>query len=168
MNADGTFDGYENDRRTSKNAWCSELKKCRQNGTVQRIHQKIQDLTNISQMNSEDFQILKYEVGEFYREHHDYIDHQKDRQNGPRILTVFLYLSDVEEGGGTAFSHLKHTVHPRKGRALLWPSVLNSNPSRSDGRMMHEALEVIKGTKYAANAWIHLYDNVTPTRLGCT
>ena len=168
MNADGTFDGYENDRRTSKNAWCSELKKCRQNETVQRIHSKIQDLTNISQMNSEDLQILKYEEGEFYRKHHDYINHQRDRQNGPRILTVFLYLSDVEEGGGTAFPDLMHTIHPRKGRALLWPSVLNSDPSSSDDRMMHEALEVIKGKKYAANAWIHLYDNVTLTRIGCT
>jgi hypothetical protein len=28
---------------------------------------------------------------------------------GPRILTFFLYLSDVEEGGETAFPDLGHT-----------------------------------------------------------
>ena len=43
--------------------------------------------------NMEDFQMLKYEVGEFYRHtHHDYIGHQKDRNCGPRILTICLYL----------------------------------------------------------------------------
>ena len=32
---------------------------------------------------------------------------------------------------------------------------------------MHEALEVLKGTKFAANAWIHLYNSVEATKQGC-
>jgi hypothetical protein len=35
--------------------------------------------------------------------HHDYIEHDIERPQGVRILTVFLYLNDVEEGGGTNF-----------------------------------------------------------------
>ena len=35
----------------------------------------------------------------------------------------------------------------------MWPSVKNDNPDLTDGRMFHEAKEVIKGTKYAANHW---------------
>jgi hypothetical protein len=69
---------------------------------------------NIPPENSEDLQILKYEVGQFYNTHHDYIPHQKDRQCGPRILTFFLYLSDVEAGGGTDFPDLGITVNPKR------------------------------------------------------
>jgi tRNA nucleotidyltransferase (CCA-adding enzyme) len=36
------------------------------------------------------------------KSHHDYIAHNIDRQQGVRILTVFLYLNDVVGGGGTS------------------------------------------------------------------
>jgi len=101
------------------------------------------------------------------RTHHDYIPHQRDRQCGPRILTFFLYLSDVEAGGGTNFPQLDLTIEAKRGRALLWPSVLNSEPMAKDGRMMHQALEVLEGTKFAANGWIHMYDYLTPQQNGC-
>lgn len=102
------------------------------------------------------------------RTHHDYIPHQADRQCGPRILTFFLYLSDVDAGGGTNFPKLDLTVEPKRGRALLWPSVLNSDPMAQDGRMDHQALEVTAGTKFAANGWIHMYDYMTPQANGCS
>jgi prolyl 4-hydroxylase len=103
----------------------------------------------------------------FIRSHHDYIPHQADRQCGPRILTFFLYLNDVEAGGGTNFPQLNLTIAPKKGRALLWPSVLNSEPLKKDGRMMHQALEVEEGMKFAANGWIHMYDYVSAQAKGC-
>lgn len=167
-NFDGSFDGKKSQRRTSKNAWCS--KTCRSDKVTQRILERIAQVTGVNSNNYEDFQILKYEVGQFYRPHHDYIPHQQERQSGPRILTFFLYLSDVEVGGGTSFPDLAPpiTVYPKKGRALLWPSVMNSFPSQPDKRTQHEALPVEKGVKYAANAWIHLYDNVAASKNGCT
>jgi prolyl 4-hydroxylase len=91
-----------------------------------------------------------------------------DRQCGPRILTFFLYLNDVEEGGGTHFPPLGLTVEPKRGRALLWPSIYNADPLEADERMNHEALPVEKGIKYAANGWIHLYDYLKPNEIGCT
>ena len=102
-----------------------------------------------------------------FRTHHDYIPHQIDRQCGPRILTFFLYLSDVEAGGGTNFPQLDLTVDPEKGRALLWPSTLDSDPMKIDSRMMHQALEVEEGVKFAANGWIHMFDYKTPQSNGC-
>ena len=76
--------------------------------------------------------------------------------------------ADVEEGGETNFPDLGIKVTPKKGRALLWPSTLNENPEAQDRRTMHEARPVIKGIKYAANAWIHLFDYSIPNLWGCT
>jgi prolyl 4-hydroxylase len=164
---DGTHGSIQSDRRTSENAWCSDKDGCRQETVADNVHKRMSAVMGIPSNHSEDLQLLKYEIGQYYRTHHDFIPHQVERQCGPRILTFFLYLSDVEAGGGTNFPHLDLTIMPKKGRALLWPSVLNSNPIQKDGRMMHQALAVEAGTKYAANGWIHLYDYVTPQANGC-
>ena len=112
--------------------------------------------------------LLKIAKNQFYRSHHDSSNNKDDSPAGHRILTFFLYLSDVEEGGETYFNRLGLAVKPKLGRALVWPSVLNDQPNRWDPRMFHEAKDVIKGTKYAANHWIHLNDYVTPNIWGCT
>lgn len=90
--------------------------------------------------------------------HHDSSVGKDDSVSGHRILTFFLYLSDVEEGGETRFSKLGLDVKAMKNRALVWPSVLNDNPHHWDKRMYHEARDVIRGEKRAANHWIHLFD----------
>jgi prolyl 4-hydroxylase len=164
---DGTVDSVKSTGRTSENAWCSKRSGCRLKDVPKRIHERMEKVMGIPADNSEDFQILRYEVGQFYRTHHDYIPHQRDRQCGPRILTFFMYLSDVEAGGGTDFPDLGITVMPKKGRALLWPSVYNADPFKSDGRMRHQALPVEAGTKFAANGWIHQFDYQTPQENGC-
>jgi len=165
---DGSFDSVQSIGRTSENAWCAHRNKCRNDTLVQLVHDRIAKVTGIPEVNSEDFQLLKYEPGQFYRTHHDYIEHQKDRRSGPRILTFFLYLSDLEEGGATNFPKLDIAVKPKVGRALLWPSVLDSDPSDKEPRTDHEAQEVIKGTKFGANAWLHLHDYMAAQELGCT
>lgn len=73
---DGTHEGVKSERRTSENAWCSEFGGCRQEELPQRIHNRIAQVLDIPPENSEDFQLLKYEKGQFYRTHHDFIDHQ--------------------------------------------------------------------------------------------
>lgn len=59
-------------------------------------------------------------------------------------------------------------MKPKRGRALLWPSTLDEDPEAQDGRTQHAALPVKKGIKYAANAWIHLYNFQIPNLWGCT
>lgn len=166
--ADGSNDSKRSLSRTSENAWCSYRNDCRNDTIVQKIHDRIGTVTGIPSNYSEDFQMLKYEPGQFYRQHHDYIEHQRDRRCGPRILTFFLYLSDVEEGGATNFPLLGIAVKPKVGRAVLWPSVIDSNPMDKEPRTDHEAQNVIKGTKFGANAWIHLDDYQAAQELGCT
>jgi len=151
---DGSFEGYKNNRRTSTNAWCKEG--CAEKASS--VLQKIENVTGIPDANSEYLQLLQYNVGQFYKQHHDYIPHHTERQEGVRILTVFLYLNDVEEGGGTDFPGLGVTVQPKRGKVLIWPSVKNDNPNAKDPRTEHQALPVTKGIKFGANAWLHQRD----------
>ena len=106
--------------------------------------------------------------GQYYKEHHDEtgdVHEERFSPDGPRILTFFLYLNDVEAGGETRFTDLmgdNSAIHidvkPKKGRALLWPSMLNEDVLAYDVRTYHAALAVKKGVKYGANAWLHLRD----------
>merc|ERR1712157_276895 len=90
------------------------------------------------------------------------------RQAGPRVLTFLLYLNDVDDGGGTQFSNcikdcdIRAIVNPKKGKGLLWHNVMLNDPNVIDEHTHHEASPVLKGVKYAANAWIHLRDFKTP------
>jgi prolyl 4-hydroxylase len=154
------------DRRTSTNAWCN-VKVCEEDPVVKNVVSRIEALTQIPHNNSEALQLLRYEEGQFYKIHNDYIPSERARAQGVRILTVFLYLSDVEEGGGTNFPKLDLTVKPKRGRALIWPSVLDEDPHQMDPRTDHQALRVIKGLKYGANAWLHQRDIETAKALGC-
>ena len=85
---------------------------------------------------------------------------------GVRIYTFFVYLSDVEAGGGTRFTDVGITVQPKLGRGILWPSVQTGDLNEGDMRTHHEALPVERGVKHAANLWMHLYDFKTPSRSG--
>ena len=90
---------------------------------------------------------------------------------GVRIFTLFMYLNDVPEGGGTRFTDLPGgpvTFQPQRGKAILWPSVLEHEPHKKDDRTHHEALPVTKGEKFGANFWIHQYDFKGAHSKGCT
>ena len=148
--------------RTSTNAWCQN--ECYQDPIAKQVITKIENLTGIPDSYHEYMQLVRYVPGQYYKSHHDTHEDDAHTLEGPRILTVFMYLNDVEEGGATRFndmlgddSNIYMDVLPRKGTALIWPSVLNESPNDEiDVRTFHEAMEVIKGVKYGANVWLHL------------
>jgi prolyl 4-hydroxylase len=162
---DGTIESSLTPNRTSANAWC--LDECYDDEKVQEMTARIETLTGIPSNNSEYWQLLRYEETQEYKRHHDFIEHQVDRSEGVRILTVFFYLNEVEAGGGTRFPELDLTVQPIKGSGLIWPSVLNENPDAKDRRTDHQALPVEKGIKFGANAWVHQRDFKTPHHQNC-
>ena len=53
--------------------------------------------------------------GQYYRQHHDYILHHINMPCGVCILALFIYLNNVEEGGGTHFP--LHDSAAKKGQA---------------------------------------------------
>jgi len=151
--------------RTSSTAWC-EHQGSGKDALMTLIRARIANLTQVPEDNAEHLQVLRYEPGQFYRRHHDQ-NSPTTSAWGPRLYTFFMYLNDVEAGGQTAFPLLNISVTPKRGRAVLWPSVLNEEPKARDDRTEHEAVTVERGTKFAANYWLHMHDFQGPSQLGC-
>ena len=151
--------------RTSSTSWCSD-RACQDDPTMRSIRERIANLTMVPAHNAEHLQVLRYEPGQFYKVHHDQ-NSPRTSAWGPRIYTFFMYLNEVEAGGHTHFPRLNVSVKPRRGAALLWPSVLDADPNERDDRTEHEAVAVVAGTKFAANYWLHMWDFQQPTRHGC-
>jgi len=158
--------------RTSFQCWCN-FGGCFTDPLVHRVTRRINNLTNTPYDNGEDLQVVRYEPGQFYRRHHDQNTAVWAPQ-GPRVLTFFMYLNDVPSGGETGFPNIQSPageghliVQPKRGHAILWPSVLDSQPMEADGRTDHEAMPVHEGVKFGANMWIHQFSFKTPSERGC-
>ncbi len=139
--------------RTSSTAWCDH-RHCGSDPVLAKIRKRIANLTLVPERNAEHLQVLKYETGQFYKTHHDQ-NSPTTSAWGPRMYTFFMYLNDAPGGGETHFPQLNISVQPKRGRALLWPSVLDADPNERDFRTEHEAVVVTKGEKFAANYWLH-------------
>jgi len=151
--------------RTSSTSWCN-VEHCLADPLVQNVRQRISNLTRVPWEYAEHLQVLQYTPGQFYKEHHDQ-NSPRHSAWGPRLYTFFMYLSDVEEGGETRFTHLNISVKPKKGSAIFWPSVLSDDPYTTDDRTYHEAVSVKAGVKYSANFWLHMYEFQQALVRGC-
>ena len=124
--------------------WCDERAEGRIGGGVPRrvLDRLSKIIPGATLEHSEPLQLLRYEDGQRYGEHHDFIEGQELLPCGPRVFTLLLYLSDVEEGGETRFAETRAEeesrvivdVEPKKGRAVLWPSVTSDDPNVKDER----------------------------------
>jgi len=151
--------------RTSSTSWCN-VPSCLGDTLFQSIRERIVNVTKVPWQYSEHLQVLKYNVGQFYHDHHDQ-NSPRHSAWGPRLYTFFMYLSDVEAGGETRFTRLNISVTPKKGSAIWWPSVYSDDPFKTDERTYHEAVAVEKGVKYAANFWLHMYEFQETLQRGC-
>jgi len=77
MKADGTHEKSVIPGRTSTNAWCQHV--CYENATALTVVERLSQITGINETNSEYLQLLRYEDGQFYKVHHDYIAHHLER-----------------------------------------------------------------------------------------
>lgn len=57
------------ENRTSSQAWCQEG--CKEDWRIHSVIRKIEHVVGIPYSHYEDFQVLRYENGQYYKEHHD-------------------------------------------------------------------------------------------------
>jgi prolyl 4-hydroxylase len=107
---------------------------------------------------SEYMQLLRYQEGQEYRPHRDYLPPSlitplEEGGAGQRESTVIIYLNDVENGGETEFIELHKKIAPKMGRILAFK---NLHPDGSpDTRTLHAGLPVKSGAKWIGTLWIH-------------
>lgn len=82
--------------------------------------------------------VVRYSPGGFYVTHSDIVPGADYR-----YFTLLCYLNDDFEGGRTSFPSLNHSVEPRAGKALLFPSTY-----------LHRAEPLVSGEKYIIVTWL--------------
>ncbi|MEL6567399.1 MAG: 2OG-Fe(II) oxygenase [Pseudomonadota bacterium] len=124
---------------------------------IYSIDEAMADGLGIHWSYSDPSQTQRYEVGQEYKAHHDYFtpgtrDFQVECQiRGQRTWTFMVYLSDVEDGGGTRFRRLDKLFMPEKGLAVVWNN-LNRDGSVNPWTL-HHGTKVRKGRKYVLTKW---------------
>lgn len=132
-----------------------------ENALLDTIEQRLASLTGLPVSHGEGLQMLHYLVGKEYQPHYDYFPEQHAgsqtflAQGGQRVLTMIMYLNDVEAGGETVFPAVGLKVLPRKG-SLLYFSYTNSQ-GQLDPRTLHGGAPVVRGEKWIATKWVRMH-----------
>ncbi|XP_056325429.1 prolyl 4-hydroxylase subunit alpha-1a isoform X3 [Danio aesculapii] len=140
--------------RVSKSAWLAAY----EHPIVDRINQRIEDITGLNVKTAEELQVANYGVGGQYEPHFDFgrkdePDAFKELGTGNRIATWLFYMSDVAAGGATVFPEVGAAVKPLKGTAVFWYNLFPSG--EGDYSTRHAACPVLVGNKWVSNKWIH-------------
>ena len=99
--------------------------------------------------NAEPLGVLRYGVGQEYRPHYDFYD--DPQHEAQRLTTVFVYLNDVAEGGGTEFPRLGVRVEPQRAKAVRFQNC--DAAGKPNPETLHAGLPVIRGEKWLATLW---------------
>ncbi|KAL0994541.1 hypothetical protein UPYG_G00123740 [Umbra pygmaea] len=140
--------------RVSKSAWLEG----EEDPVIERVNQRIQDITGLTTQTAELLQVANYGVGGQYEPHFDFSrrdepDAFKTLGTGNRVATFLNYMSDVEAGGATVFPVFGAAIYPKKGTAVFWYNLFRSG--EGDYRTRHAACPVLVGSKWVSNKWIH-------------
>ena len=173
---DGT-EGLSN-QRTSSGAWLDYY----ESKIVYSVREKVALLTGSPGSLQELPKLLRYNNAEKFAPHYDAnFWGDEPRPFGPegsdRVLTVLLYLSDVEAGGETNFPQGR--LFRKKSQEMAGRSTKCSGPARTalpvkkgnallfwskdpisvivDEASLHEGCPVMEGTKWSMTIWIHDY-----------
>ncbi len=105
---------------------------------------------------AEQLTVLRYEPGQQYRPHRDYLPAgtlQMDRPHaGNRVRTICVYLNAVEAGGATEFPVPGLRIDPIPGRAVVFDNLMADGSPQPDS--LHAGTPVEAGEKWLATLWI--------------
>uniref|UniRef100_A0A673KA04 procollagen-proline 4-dioxygenase n=1 Tax=Sinocyclocheilus rhinocerous TaxID=307959 RepID=A0A673KA04_9TELE len=120
--------------RVSKSAWLAAY----EHPVVDRINQRIEDITGLDVKTAEELQVANYGVGGQYEPHFDF--GRKDEPDAFKELGLAFLLSSLL---GITFP----------GTAVFWYNLFSSG--EGDYSTRHAACPVLLGNKWVSNKWIH-------------
>jgi len=142
----------DNKSRTSKTYFTN----INDNEIIKDIKNRIIKFLNIDSNKIEELQITKYNKGDYYKLHHDYIKELTNK----RKYSVIIYLNSLEDddGGATYFPFYKQKIIPEEGTLIYFDNVFDDN---SDNFLtLHESQPIKKNKdKYVITAWSRI-DNI--------
>lgn len=109
--------------------------------------------------------VQKYEVGQEFKEHADYMDPDNPQQAyaiqqaGQRTKSIFVYLSDNYEGGETAFPKADLQFKGKTGDALMLDNM--DEIGLPNEKSVHASLPVTRGEKWLLTLWVRDRDQVS-------
>ena len=122
------------------------------------LRERIARLAGLPVPGLEPTQILRYEPGQAFDWHVDFLDptlpgHRDDlARSGQRIATCLVWLNDEYEGGETAFQTGGQRFRGRKGDAILWANV--TPKGAPDPMTRHAGLPPTSGEKWILSQWM--------------
>lgn len=123
---------------------------------IERIERRIEALLQWPYERGEALQILRYEVGQEYKPHYDYVDPTQPgaapflARGGQRVASLVMYLNTPQDGGGTNFPDVGFEIAAHKGCAVYF-SYDRPHPMT---RSRHGGMPVRAGEKWVATKWL--------------
>ena len=126
--------------------------------------EKIMNLTNVTEEQLEVMNISRYLNGDYFIPHNDAYSPDNwafkqgicNTEYSNRVVTVLIYLNEVDEGGETRFNDLNLDIKPKKGMALIFfPGNLPNdlNPGKPSENVTHEGRQPINCEKWILQQW---------------
>lgn len=152
-------DGLWKDQRSSSSLGFTT----NQDSTIKHLTNKLAAFMRCQPTQVEPLQVVRYFHSQAYGVHHDMGEVDEGghvilpgTHDGckRRLVTIFVYLNDVDKdaGGCTHFPHHGLRITPKRGMAVVWSNI--NGEFRPDPRTIHEGEPVTSGIKYGLNAWI--------------
>ncbi len=123
---------------------------------IERIERRIEALLQWPYERGEALQILRYEVGQEYKPHYDYVDPTQPgaapflARGGQRVASLVMYLNTPQDGGGTNFPDVGFEIAAHQGCAVYF-SYDRPHPMT---RSRHGGMPVRAGEKWVATKWL--------------
>ncbi|KQW84092.1 2OG-Fe(II) oxygenase [Brevundimonas sp. Root1279] len=124
---------------------------------VQAVEVALGALMGIDPAHGERLQGQRYETGQQFKRHHDYLAEneayweRQSRVGGQRTWTAMIFLDRPEAGGETHFPLVGVTIPPRPGTLVAWN---NLDAAGEPNRMtLHQGLPVLSGEKHIVTKW---------------
>ena len=130
-----------------------------------RFRKKVSCLIDVNENQLEVTNLTRYLGNEnFFKKHKDAYEYGSGFERGfttkkvfNRVVTVIVYLNDVQTGGETRFNDIDIDIKPKKGMALIFfPGLIptSKKPGHPADNTTHEALPPIGEEKWILQQWV--------------